>query len=734
MIGGILGGTASMRLGSALRNAEMESMNGKRLLIVSALPRLFPVAGGLPEALAPGFAHNRPVDVLAESYASVQGVDAAAAFFSEAALSGQGGGVHRDSNDVYWFESMRSGLASLFRIAGLLACRKGETRSLNRILCDCFDDLYDAVSRTSPNGTPERPKWLEIIPEEVRRPVQLNYLGKAGPSTYSHLSTLAVAVGELRRGAPESKTAPFAAMNDGAPLFIYAPAWGNAALNILLRICMRGNYALLLPEVHLWPEAELLRVGHALRYGASGCSVVWTSLSVPAHPAFDSDWEIFGKSSSSDVLGLFRARLNRYGAEGESRLKDLKYETLASLDDLHALQRTPSGWSIVPCTPFDERETVELEGEITSLSKEDIFLANMAELAVFAPEPPAAIGPEEPFEEEFSPKAPRGSEKPLDSRTAGGSAGDKHKSGPLSGNAPEAKVRIVEGVPETIGSGKYGYCTINGETILLKDVCIDRIKYVAVLGKEVGKPQCPLAFYEKLWSAVIPPEKEILGPRVDAFVPVVVDPEKASPAGDGSMEVYSPRYGRSIRLVFHGLREMPSEKEFTAFGTWKEPRSVLLVRSLLKPLAPLPPVSGKRRRATRLLTGRWKEVYSSGERLRDFMETALDELSDPSGLSDETSEKLASLRSEYEENASLAMDRLHEDGKPEKRLENRGVVCLDMETLNNRDEAWEALCAADISSLPPAGYRERLKRRGLHEKYTGSLDAVFASLLLNLEL
>ncbi|HOO87977.1 MAG TPA: hypothetical protein PK442_09745 [Synergistales bacterium] len=358
----------------------------------------------------------------------------------------------------------------------------------------------------------------------------------------------------------------------------------------------------------------------------------------------------------------------------------------------------------------------------------------MAELAVFAPEPPAAIGPEEPFEEEFSPKAPRGSEKPLDSRTAGGSAGDKHKSGPLSGNAPEAKVRIVEGVPETIGSGKYGYCTINGETILLKDVCIDRIKYVAVLGKEVGKPQCPLAFYEKLWSAVIPPEKEILGPRVDAFVPVVVDPEKASPAGDGSMEVYSPRYGRSIRLVFHGLREMPSEKEFTAFGTWKEPRSVLLVRSLLKPLAPLPPVSGKRRRATRLLTGRWKEVYSSGERLRDFMETALDELSDPSGLSDETSEKLASLRSEYEENASLAMDRLHEDEKPEKRLENRGVVCLDMETLNNRDEAWEALCAADISSLPPAGYRERLKRRGLHEKYTGSLDAVFASLLLNLEL
>ena len=81
-----------------------------------------------------------------------------------------------------------------------------------------------------------------------------------------------------------------------------------------------------------------------------------------------------------------------------------------------------------------------------------------------------------------------------------------------------------------------------------------------------------------------------------------------------------------------------------------------------------------------------------------------------------------------------AMDRLHEDGKPVKRLENRGVVCLDMETLNNRDEAWEALCAADISSLPPAGYRERLKRRGLHEKYTGSLDAVFASLLLNLEL
>jgi len=81
-----------------------------------------------------------------------------------------------------------------------------------------------------------------------------------------------------------------------------------------------------------------------------------------------------------------------------------------------------------------------------------------------------------------------------------------------------------------------------------------------------------------------------------------------------------------------------------------------------------------------------------------------------------------------------AMDRLHEDGKPVKRLENRGVVRLDMEALSNRDEAWEALCAADISGFPPADYRERLKRRGLHEKYAGGMDAVFASLLLNLDL
>lgn len=736
MIGGILGGTTAMRLGEALRHAEMESIKGQRVLVVSAVAKSFPVVGRMPEVLAPGYTGNRPVDVVAECYAAMQGVSAATKLFTDAAFSGEGGGVNRDSSDIYWFESMRSGMAALFQIAGILAVQDGHVRSLNRILCDCFDDLNDCVCNSSMNSTPSRPEWFKFLPEYVQRPLLLKYLGKTSPGTFSHLSTLAVAVEELRRGAPERWTKPFVVNSVSAPLFLYSTAWGNVSFHALLQICLRRGFFLLLPELHLWPESDLRRIGHVLKFAGCSTNIVWTSLSVPPHPGFETAWEIYGASGSSDVQVLFQARLNASGMETETRLKDMEFETPASLDAEHALLRSQSGWRTIPCAFFDERRMADLEGGCTALSGETFFDENMAEIAVAMPKNAAA----KIFKEDTGKRAEMGVElrrgntdEPEGEKKIGK---DKPKLCTFSSKPGRTSVRVVEGMPDKAVGGKFGYYSMNGEKLLFKNVMVDKKNFVALLGGEVGEPQAPLALYEKLWTADIPPEREISYPRVDAFIPVNLNPGKELASIDGSVEMFSPRFGSNIRLVLHGLKCMSSEASVMAFGTWLEPRKVFLVRSLLKPLKPFSPSSKDFSRRTPPLQGVWEAVHESGKKLRAMMEIALERMDGEAGtigLHTDLREELAHLRSNYQEKASVAMDLLHNGGKPVKRLGNRGIFQMDLRDLCTSKDPKEVLCAVDSSGLPPADYRERLRKRKLGVEFISAFDGVFASLLLNLD-
>lgn len=697
MMGGILGGSASMRFGEAVRQAEMESCRGRQVLIVSGVPKTFPLRGSLPEILAPGYEGNRPVDVLAECYGAVRGVSGAESFFVNSVLSGEGGGVHRTSNDVYWFESMRAGLAALFRAAGILAAGEGKVRSLSRVLCGCFYDLNNCVGRAAANSAPSRPQWMDKLPEDVQRPLALNYLGKATPATYSHLSTLMATVEELGRAAPREWTEPFVISPGGRPLFVYAPAWESAACRVLLQVCVQRGYYLLLPELHLWPEREIHRMGYFLQSAAKKTDCLWTSSSVPLHPGFDTDWEIFGKSGALDVQGYFRARLNAIGVEGETRLKELQFETPASLDESHALLRTLSGWRADPCASFEERLFSPLERPRTALGGESLFEENLAELAG--------------REHEYLP---------------GMEYGERISGTAIPPEQPAAFVRLVRGVPRV----KDGACTMDGANILLKDVSVSANGHAALLAAKTPDPQPPVALYETAWTAAIPPEKEVSRPRVDAFLPVLIG-KSPSPV-DGVMEAYSSLFRENVRLILCGWNDDFRKGFYTAFGTWIEPRKTFLVRSLLKPVLP---EDGKVPFLPRN-AGVWGAVQESAEKLRSFLNGTLKMETEASGeavLSPEDRKELTRLRSAYETMASLAMETLHNGGTLEERLERKGFVQIGLDALDTSGKSPEALCAIDSSGWLPADYRERLRKNERGEDCVRAFDGVFASLLLNLD-
>ena len=704
MIGAVVGGSSSMRIGSALRSAELESFNGRRVVVVSGVPEAFPVGGRIPLVLAPGFEQSRDVDVVAECGDAVRGVRAAAQFFADAVLFGQGNETYRDSNDRFWSESLIRGLINFFQSSGILACEEEFSRSLGKIMNSCVVDLREQVARAAANTKPGYPGWIEYLPEVLKSEIVMNYQGKATPMAVSHLSTLSLVVSDINRTAPQKWTEPFVSSPDGDPLLIFAPSWGNAPLYALLQVALKSGAFFLMPELHRWPEKERRRIGHFLQCESHRADAVWTSLSCPAHPGYESEWEMFGKSSGYDVLSFFRERLQMSGMEGESRLKDLAYETPASLDDGHVLVRSSSGWDVRPAPFFPMKKLVRLSVRPAENRDGGALKENMSEL-----------------------RAERDRVKLEKAR--------------IPGNGNGHSVRIVEGIPELCAQeGKGSLYAMGSEKILLEDAAgLSEKAHLAVLGGYPEKPQQVFAVYEKLWEAVIPPESEPLGPRVDAFLPLSVEFGSTLFPRNGELELSSSLLGKTVRLVVHGLESVSFEDTPVAFGTWLAPQSVFLVRSLLKTVfLPQPSCDGGRYSESggtmrSALRGDAARVLEDGQELFDRSCALLERIEREGVFSAvrEEEEEISAISARLEEDAADMMDLLHEGDTLKGKLAKRGLLRYDLRDIREPGHPLNVFSLVDTKGLPPDDYRARLIDGGFDDKCVRTLDRVFALLLLN---
>jgi len=706
MIGAVVGGLPSMRMGSALQSAELESLDGRRVVVVSGMPKTFPVVGRAPLLLAPGFEQSRDVDVVAECFEAERGVMAAARFFADAVCFGQGNETHRDSNDRFWSQSMHGGLMNFFQSSGILACEEEFGRSLGNIMNSCVVDLRGQVARAAVNSRPEYPEWMEQLPEVLKSEIAMNYLGKATPMAVSHLSTLSIAVSEINRTAPRKWTEPFVASPDGEPIYIYAPSWGNAPLYALLQVALKSGVFFLMPELHLWPEKERLRVGHFLQYESHRTDAVWTSLSRPLHPGYESGWEMFGRSSGYDVLSFFRERLHMSGMEGESRLKDLAYETPASLDDGHVLLRSASGWEVRPASLFPMEKLGRLSVRSVAARDGGALKENMSEL-----------------------KRQRDRQKLEKKRLTGNSGGKGHI------------VRIVEEIPELCAEeGKCSLYALGSETILLEDAAVLSEKaHLAVLGGYPGKPQQLFALYEKLWEAVIPPECEPFGPRVNAFLPLSVECGSTLRPRNGELKLFSPLLGKTVRLLTHGLESVSFRENPVAFGTWLAPQSVFLVRSLLKCVF-LPEPSGDGGRYSEsggtmrsALPGVSARVLEDGRALSERSCALLERLEREGDFSAvlEEEDEIATIRSRLDNEAFNMMEELLESDALKGMWARRGFLRYDLGDVRAPGHPSNVFSLVDIKDLPPAEYTTQLQDGGFNNECILAFSRVFAMLLLN---
>jgi len=237
MIGAVFGGTPSMRLGALLKDADLEALSGRRVVVLSSLPEVPPVSGCSPRLLAPSFEQSHPVDIAAECYAAVSGAEAAASLFAEGCLSTEGASVNRTSNDRHWSGNLRLGLQNLFRASGILSAQNGN--SLVRTLTDCVDDMNSlAGDRSEFKSSSKAPRWMDALPQEIRRHLEGIYLKGHSDTVRSNFRTLMPLLEEIRATAPDMWTEPLLADPDGEPLFVHTPDWGEGPLALLLRVCI----------------------------------------------------------------------------------------------------------------------------------------------------------------------------------------------------------------------------------------------------------------------------------------------------------------------------------------------------------------------------------------------------------------------------------------------------------------------------------------------------------------
>lgn len=698
MIGGILGGTTAMRMGESARIARLNSLDGKQTVVVSCAPKIYPLTGIMPKILAPGEKRNMPVDVLAECFGAANGVDETERLFVESVLSRESDGAHRSSNDIYWFENMRRNLGALFRAAGIISVKRGRQRSIISTFCQCFHELSQSVGDAELNSRPKNPEWMADLPEREQNIFKLAFLKPASPNSTSHLTTLMPTIAELEAFSPAEWVRPQLSSPDAGPLFIYAPAWESTPYRVLLKMLAKRRAFLLLSELHQWDGERIRQTGYILKNDSRLSDWLWTSLSVPHDPYFEPEWEIYGKSGGPDIERLFRGRLNNLGMEGDTRLKNLQFETPASLDDFHALVRNSRGWSVQDVYPFNEAQYSKLEFDDCELSGVDLFEKNMAQLEereqieIFG-------GFEDPPFEEIEDE---------DNLTDG--------------------ARLIIGRPQFEEGDLY---SINGEKIL-NDAPLKFQTHFALLKNNSTEPQTPLALYEAVWEAS--EQREIQKPRVEGFLPVTVENVPAS--GDTYADCYAPSFVNGVRLLLAGFKGGLKKGSYTAFGTWLEPRKTFLVRALLRQLT-TPTDSVKNYALIPSYEGRWKEVCEETAKLKACLKECLNKRKEAPGaepLSPDLAERLSQLMHSSGEAARSAMDSLHYRGTLNKKLERRGFIGMDLNETDKTFERFnEVFPAVDSSGWFPCDYRERLKSMEKGRELVDGADRIFASLLLNLD-
>lgn len=699
MIGGILGGSSSMRLGEALRCADVEGMKGRRVVVVSGGPEILPVGGQVPVILAPGCEGTRDVDIVAEFYEAERGCASAAALFANAAACGIGNEYHFDSNSAFWFESMRRGLENLFQAAGYIAMEEGRSRSLVRILCDCVKGLAGTKGKENANAL----YWMNFLPEEIKGELSTNYTG-AGSSNMvaSHISTISATVAGLRSTAPEKWTEPFVASPGGDPLFIHGPSWGDAAFYGLLHVALQAGAFFLFPELHRWTERDRRRAGYFLKCESSRADAVWTSLTAPSSSGFESGWEIYGRSSDRTVLRFFEETLLKTGGTGEFRLKELEFETPVSLDEGHVIVRSPAGWRSQECSLFSTAGLVPLRKEGALRPRGGALEENLAEMA-----------------------ARMGKSSRLD----------------VSAEKENFLFRIIEAVPEFCGKkGELFFYMMNSEKIMVEtESRLTRREHLAVVGGLPGRPGALFALYEKLWEAVVPPECEPLRPGVDVFLPLVAGLNAPLPPENGYLEFYCPLLGRHVLLAVHGMESISLGENPVAYGTWLEPRRIFLVRSLLRSVVP-PRGDGpevmypeKDEASSLRLSEEAKDVMDEGRTLYGLCRGLLEEAGKRGELS-----AVRNRRKELEEKreclevmASSMMTSLLKSGPLGTMPERGGFRRADLRALGSLDTPSDLFSMVDAGGLPPAGYRETLMGEIGRVEFTRAFDLVCALHLLN---
>ncbi len=565
MIGAVLGGTPSLRYGTAVKHAGLEAVRGRRIVTVSGLPEVPPVLDRFPGLLAPSFRENLPVDLAAECYAMVPGGEEAAELFADYCLSAQGASVNLTSNDRHWNDNLRMGLKSLFRFSGILSREGGIP--LSRILLDCAYEIQSLVSSSSGQRyTGKPPQWMERIPQGIRGSFEAVFLRGSSVTVMNHFDTIIPLLTDFERCSPKTWTRPFVSDPGGEPLFIHTPDWSEATLAFLLRVCAAGAGAFfVLPELHRWSSRDTARVGYAFQSLRGTIDGVLTSALLPGHPGFFPDWELYGATSSEDILSFFTGRLAACG--GESRLKELPFETPSSLVGNSAILRRPEGWSVTVCGLFDESGLLRPERRGGKDSFRDCFKDNLeAEREMDLNRPPVQ-------------EAPRPAAAPC--------AGEKDG------------VRI-DGIPKRIGdlSISEALYTLGDRRVVLNRNCAvekDR-PHVALLVPGSPEPEHSRILCEKVWSAATLPDFMPAGPQMTTWLHfettggTEIDPDPSPGNIVRRVEVHAPFLDKRVTLVVPAGRSLASadgddgNEILVAVGEWLEPKEVFLVTELLEPV------------------------------------------------------------------------------------------------------------------------------------------------------
>jgi len=730
MIRAAAGGSPLFRLEEARRSAELRSLRGRRVAVLHGAPEIFRISGIRPALLSLSLEGGRTADIAAEYCAAEAGAENAARSFCSALYSYEGSGVIGNENQRYWHENQMLG-TQLFFLASVELARRGD-RPIGAIMADCIEDLRSAAAGSDHGRNAAEPEWMARLTYPLREKIASLYCSKVSSTTATHFSTLAAVVSSLRRSSPEEWTEPFVADRNGGHLSIYLPDFDDPSLFALLRLCERTCGFFVLPELHRWNENDRRRAGHFLKSASGDFDVLWTSARVPAHPGYESDEELYGRSAADDVDALFRGRLRRSGGEGDTRLKELRFETPASLDERHALRRSEAGWSLTEWGEIDRRELVELRRKSffgASSSEEDhrkIFAMNLGE-RIGTP----ADEPEKPEESEESGKNSEETEKATEERDGG----------PSPSRTPALLVEGALKILETAPGGKMSLCRAGSWIFELEGVASSAGAEVLILfAAPPDGAERALLVCAKLWEAPPSADEPSPLPEVRAFLPLHPKSEDESALDEeGGLTAYSPILGEIVRFVFPGCAALPREAfggTCAVFGTWAEPRRVFRVRTLLKVVVPGDAPGDFSEPAHVPLLPPLHDVLALGRRLRVLSRAVVLETTAAEAFfwAPEETDGFVELRAKFDGAVRSAADALAENAEIRRRLADAGEtsVRLDLGDLAERGVLFsELLAAVRIDTLPP-DYREILEALGLGEPFRKAFDAAFVVSALNL--